>query len=98
VNTVNGLKASTAFIANANPLARALPRKKSELHHALCNMLFNILASVADAGKGQWPPSGLDAILSMWYEATYHLHAQLMHWMERQSKHVVVSTEFSASL
>ena len=58
-------------------------------------MLFSILAPVADAEKGQWPPSGVDAMLSMWYEAAFHLHAQLMHWMEKQSKHIIVSMKFS---
>lgn len=90
VNTVVGLNASTSFIAKANPLTRTPAKKKSELHHALCNMLFSILAPVADAGKGQWPPSGVDATLSLWYDAVFRFRSQLMHWMEKQSKHIIV--------
>lgn len=90
VNTVGGLNASTSFVAKANPLTRTPAKKKSELHHALCNMLFSILAPVADAGKGQWPPSGVDAALSLWYDAVFRFRSQLMHWMEKQSKHIIV--------
>ncbi|GKB93598.1 hypothetical protein Tco_0979735 [Tanacetum coccineum] len=44
VKTEGGLNASTSFVAKANPLNRAPHKRKSELHHALCNMLSNILA------------------------------------------------------
>ncbi|KAI5056545.1 hypothetical protein GOP47_0028363 [Adiantum capillus-veneris] len=90
VSTVGGLNASTSFVAKANPLTRTPAKKKSELHHALCNMLFSILAPVADAGNGQWPPSGVDAALSLWYDAVFRFRSQLMHWMEKQSKHIIV--------
>lgn len=90
VSTVGGLSASTSFVAKANPLTRIPVKKKTELHHALCNMLFSILATVADTGKGQWPPSGVDTALSFWYDAVLRFRTQLMHWMEKQSKHIIV--------
>lgn len=90
VKTEGGLNASASFVAKANPLNRAPHRRKSELHHALCNMLSNILAPLADVGKGNWPPSGVDPALTLWYEAVARIRAQLMHWMDKQSKHIAV--------
>ncbi|XP_022993980.1 cell polarity protein mor2-like isoform X1 [Cucurbita maxima] len=90
VKTEGGLNASASFVAKANPLNRAPHKRKSELHHALCNMLSNILAPLADGGKGQWPPSGVERALTLWYEAVGRIRAQLMHWMDKQSKHITV--------
>ncbi|XP_042508982.1 protein furry homolog-like isoform X1 [Macadamia integrifolia] len=90
VKTEGGLNASASFVAKANPLNRPLHKRKSELHHALCNMLSSILAPLADGVKGQWPPSGVDRALTLWYEAVARIRVQLMHGMEKQSKHVAV--------
>ncbi|KAI8534261.1 hypothetical protein RHMOL_Rhmol10G0076300 [Rhododendron molle] len=90
VKTEGGLNASASFVAKANPLNRAPHKRKSELHHALCNMLSNILAPLADGGKGQWPPSGVEPALTFWYEALARIRGQLMHWMDKQSKHIAV--------
>ncbi|KAJ4967612.1 hypothetical protein NE237_019461 [Protea cynaroides] len=90
VKTEGGLNASASFVAKANPLNRAPHKRKSELHHALCNMLSSILAPLADGGKGQWPPSGVDPALTLWYDAVARIRVQLMHWMEKQSKHIAV--------
>ncbi|RZC73804.1 hypothetical protein C5167_049284 [Papaver somniferum] len=51
---------------------------------------FVILAPLADGGKNQWPPSGVDPALSLWYEAVARIRGQLMHWIEKQSKHISV--------
>ncbi|KAK4733642.1 hypothetical protein R3W88_007903 [Solanum pinnatisectum] len=90
VKTEGGLNASASFVAKANPLNRAPHKRKSELHHALCNMLSNILAPLADSGKGQWPPSFIDPALTLWYEAVARIRVQLMHWMDKQRKHIAV--------
>ncbi|KAH0718786.1 hypothetical protein KY285_014817 [Solanum tuberosum] len=90
VKTEGGLNASASFVAKANPLNRAPHKRKSELHHALCNMLSNILAPLADGVKGQWPPSSVDPALTLWYEAVARIRIQLMHWMDKQSKHISV--------
>ncbi|KAK1562074.1 hypothetical protein Q3G72_005797 [Acer saccharum] len=90
VKTEGGLNASASFVAKANPLNRTAHKRKSELHHALCNMLSNILAPLADGGKSQWPPSGVEPALTLWYEAVGRIRGQLMHWMDKQSKHIAV--------
>ncbi|KAI4346754.1 hypothetical protein L6164_007624 [Bauhinia variegata] len=90
VKTEGGLNASASFVAKANPLNRAPHRRKSELHHALCSMLSNILAPLADGGKSQWPPSGVEPALTLWYEAVGRIRVQLVHWMDKQSKHITV--------
>ncbi|KAL7135618.1 hypothetical protein ABFS83_11G109900 [Erythranthe nasuta] len=90
VKTEGGLNASASFVAKANPLNRSPHKRKSELHHALCNMLSNILAPLADGGKGQWPPSGVEPALTFWYEAVARIRGQLMYWMDKQSKHIAV--------
>lgn len=91
MKTEGGLNASASFVAKANPLNRAAHRKKSELHHALCNMLSSILAPLAEGGKSNWPPLGVDPALTLWYEAVGRIRGQLMHWMDKQSKHIAVS-------
>ncbi|KFK23568.1 hypothetical protein AALP_AAs63131U000100 [Arabis alpina] len=69
VKSEGGLNASASFVAKANPLNRAPHKRKSELHHALCNMLSNILAPLFDGGQSQWPPSVAEPALTLWYEA-----------------------------
>lgn len=92
VKTEGGLNASASFVAKANPLNRAPHKRKSELHHALCNMLSSILAPLAEGegGKNHWPPLGVDPALTLWYEAVARIRGQLMHWMDKQSKHIAV--------
>ncbi|CAI0552886.1 unnamed protein product [Linum tenue] len=90
VKTEGGLNASASFVAKANPLNRAPHKRKSELYHALCNMLSNILAPLADGGRNQWPPSGVHNALALWYEAVGRIRMQLIHWMDKQSKHIAV--------
>lgn len=91
VKSEGGLNASASFVAKANPLNRAPHKRKSELHHALCNMLSSILGPLADGGKNLWPPSGVDPALTLWYDAVSRIRGQLTHWMEKQSKHLAVS-------
>lgn len=93
VKTEGSLNASASFVAKANPLNRAPHKRKSELHHALCSMLSNILAPLADGGKSLWPPSGVEPALTFWYEAVARIRGQLMHWMDKQSKHIAVSSD-----
>lgn len=91
MKTEGGLNASASFVAKANPLNRVPHKRKSELHNALCNMLSNILAPLADGGKGNWPPPGVDPALTLWYEAVARIRSQLMQWTDKQSKHIAVS-------
>nr|GEY74360.1 protein furry homolog-like [Tanacetum cinerariifolium] len=65
VKTEGGLNASVSLMAKANPLNRAPHKRKSELRHTLCNMLSNILAPLADGGKGDWPPPGVHPALNL---------------------------------
>ncbi|CAN1839161.1 Protein furry homolog-like [Linum perenne] len=90
VKTEGGLNASASFVAKANPLNRSPHKRKSELYHALCNMLSNILAPLADGARNLWPPSGVDNALTLWYEAVGRIRMQLIHWMDKQSKHIAV--------
>ncbi|GAB4840336.1 hypothetical protein Ancab_021103 [Ancistrocladus abbreviatus] len=90
VKTESGLNASASFVAKTNPLNHAPYKRKSELQHALCNMLSSILAPLADGGKNQWPPSGVEPALNLWYEVVARKRVQLMHWMDKQSKHIAV--------
>ncbi|KAL6635421.1 hypothetical protein ACP70R_028092 [Stipagrostis hirtigluma subsp. patula] len=90
VKTEGGLNASVSFIAKANPLNRPPNKRKSELQHALCNMLSSILAPLAEGGKSHWPPLGVEPALSLWYDAVARIRVQLMYWMDKQSKHIAV--------
>lgn len=53
-------------------------------------MLSSILAPLTEGAKGFWPPLGVDSALTLWYEAVARIRVQLMHWMDKQSKHVPV--------
>ncbi|XP_024390755.1 uncharacterized protein [Physcomitrium patens] len=92
VTSAAGLNAATSFISKANPLDGTPTKKKTELHHALCNMLSSILAPLAECKKGAWPPSGGDQgqALRLWYEAMFRLRFQLTQWMDKQNKHFIV--------
>ncbi|KAK4740478.1 hypothetical protein SAY87_032410 [Trapa incisa] len=90
VKTEGGLNASASFVAKAIPLSRAPHKRQSELHLALCNMLSSILAPLADGGKSQWPPTGVEPALTLWYEAVMRIRMHLTNWLDKQSKHVSV--------
>ncbi|CAN0864990.1 Protein furry homolog-like [Linum grandiflorum] len=90
VKSEGGLNASASFLAKANPLNRAPHKRKSELYHALCNMLSSILAPLADGGRNPWPPIGIGNALTLWYDAVGRIRMQLLHWMDKQSKHIAV--------
>ncbi|KAG6481412.1 hypothetical protein ZIOFF_058013 [Zingiber officinale] len=98
VKTEGGLNASASFVAKANPLNRTPHKRKSELYHALCNMLSSILAPLAEGGKNHWPPVGVDSALALWYEAVARIRGQLMHWMEKQTKHIADKNHRSMAL
>lgn len=91
MKTEGGINASASFLAKANPLSRAPSKRKSELHHALCNMLSSILGPLADGGKAHWPPPGMQRALPAWYEAVARVRIQIIHWADKQSKHIPVS-------
>lgn len=82
---------SASFLAKANPLNHAPTKRKRELHHALCKMLSNILAPLVDDNKCHWPPSGVQRALTVWYEAVARVRMQIVHWADKQSKHIPVS-------
>nr|XP_043633528.1 protein furry homolog-like [Erigeron canadensis] len=88
VKTEGGLNVSASFVSKANPLSHAPTKRKRELHHALCNMLSNILAQIADGEKVQWPPPGVQRALTAWYEAIGRVRMQIVHWADKQSKHI----------
>lgn len=55
-------------------------------------MLSSILAPLTEGVKGHWPPGGVASALALWYEAVARLRGQLLHWVEKQSKHISVSS------
>lgn len=99
MTTAAGLNAATSFISKADPLDGTPTKKKTELHHALCNMLSSILAPLAECKRGAWPPSGGDQgqALRLWYEAMFRLRSELTQWMDKQNKHFIVSRQSSPS-
>ncbi|XWS34789.1 hypothetical protein CRYUN_Cryun21dG0067500 [Craigia yunnanensis] len=78
VKTEGGLNASASFVAKANPLTCPPHKRKSELYHALCNMLSNILAPLADGGKNQWPPAGVEPALTLCERAKF---TKRLYWV-----------------
>ncbi|KAF3650550.1 putative kanadaptin-like [Capsicum annuum] len=55
---------------------------------SIVNGMPHLKLGPRDGGKGQWPLSSVDPALTLYYEAVARLRIQLMHWMNKQSKHI----------
>ncbi|GJQ92872.1 putative reverse transcriptase domain-containing protein [Tanacetum coccineum] len=38
--------------------------------------------------KGNWPPPGVNPSLNLWFDVVARIRVQLMHWRDKQSKHI----------
>eukprot|EP00898_Chlorokybus_atmophyticus_P003403 jgi/Chlat1/4063/Chrsp26S04002 len=77
------LMTATAFLKAANPLARFQGlKKKSELQHAVCQMLTSILTPCLEAEPVH------DGASKAWFETVWSIRDQLEKWMFKQSKHL----------
>jgi hypothetical protein len=91
VSSASTLNASTSFLLKANPLSWTPSKKRTELHHALCTLLTNVVVPLVET-RGRWPPRHVDEALRLWHEAVLKLRTQLSQWVDKHSKHIMVGT------
>eukprot|EP00897_Mesotaenium_endlicherianum_P002114 jgi/Mesen1/1930/ME000146S01025 len=86
MSTAIDVLATRAFLVKANPLNKSPSKKKTELQHALCQMLTGILTPLADdSGGDKWPPKGVGDSIVSWNATVLQLRSQLTVWVEKQS-------------
>ncbi|KAL0053523.1 hypothetical protein WJX82_006983 [Trebouxia sp. C0006] len=92
VSTNADLKASTDFLRQAHPLKHVAPVRKSQVQHALCEVLAAMLADNVKADLPRSVASSLDpALLKAWFHTITTMRTELANWTARQSKHAAVA-------
>ena len=106
------LAASTEFLRRARPLAHVAPVKKSQVQHALCDMLAAILRPLAraplpppppplpaaGAGAGAAPAALDPALLAEWHALAMRLKNEVGQWVNKHTKHVADGYPLVAAL
>ncbi|KAK9829934.1 hypothetical protein WJX72_008722 [[Myrmecia] bisecta] len=84
--------AACDFLLHAHPLKHVAPVRKSQVQHALCEMLTSILAANVRADQPRSVASNLSPeVVRGWYDLTSQLRAELAAWTAKQSKHAAVA-------
>lgn len=66
-----------------------------QLHHALCEMLTDILSPLVRLNQPHGCGGLSTALMTEWYAAVLRLKNDIGQWINKHSKHVVVSTRLS---
>ncbi|KAL3146696.1 hypothetical protein ABBQ32_000920 [Trebouxia sp. C0010 RCD-2024] len=86
------LKASTDFLKQAHPLKHVAPVRKSQVQHALCEVLAAMLADNVRADLPRAIASSLNPqLLKAWFHTITTMRTELANWTARQSKHAAVA-------
>eukprot|EP00891_Asterochloris_glomerata_P001080 jgi/Astpho2/1080/fgenesh1_pg.00017_%23_19_t len=86
------LRESIDFLAAVDPLAWRAPVRKSQVHHALAEMLTSILQPNLKTDQPRSLARSLSPhILQRWYQTVVKLRANLTAWTQKQSKHAAVA-------
>ncbi|KAG2450803.1 hypothetical protein HYH02_004640 [Chlamydomonas schloesseri] len=88
-DTEESVREAVSFLRRAHPLAHTAPIKKSQIHHALCDMLACILLPLvrSDAPQRAAAALGLPA-LEGWYAAVMTMRNDVTSWMNKHAKHI----------
>jgi hypothetical protein len=86
------LVASTEFLRRAHPLNHTAPVKKSQAHHALCEMLADALRPLVRANQPAASAARLSApLLVEWHAQVLRVKNEVGQWVNKHSKHINVS-------
>lgn len=86
------LKASTDFLRQAHPLKHVAPVRKSQVQHALCEVLAAMLADNVKADMPRCIAGELEPVLlKAWFHTITTMRTELANWTARQSKHAAVA-------
>eukprot|EP00775_Hariotina_reticulata_P013221 gene13221-13351_t len=84
------LEQCTRFLHRAHPLNYTAAVKKSQLHHALCEMLTDILSPLIRLNQPHGCGGLSTALMTEWYAAVLRLKNDIGLWINKHSKHTVV--------
>ncbi|MEW5311099.1 MAG: hypothetical protein WDW38_002842 [Sanguina aurantia] len=82
------LTAATVFLQSSFPLHHIAKEKKSQLHHALCEMLTNILAPLIRLDQPHGCSSLSPALMTAWYSQVLFTKTEIEKWMVKHVKHI----------
>eukprot|EP00882_Tetradesmus_deserticola_P022278 GHRQ01024176.1.p1 GENE.GHRQ01024176.1~~GHRQ01024176.1.p1 ORF type:complete len:414 (+),score=204.30 GHRQ01024176.1:79-1320(+) len=89
-DTDSQLEQSTRFLQIVHPLNYTAAVKKSQVHHALCLMLTDILTPLVRSNQPN-SSSGLNpALLADWHTQVLRLKNDIGQWANKHSKHITV--------
>jgi len=88
---------STKFLEDIHPLKHVAREKKSQVHHALCDMLTIILRRLCSSGLVQ-KFSGDQSVLQRWYKSVENMRNDITKWTLDQKKHLGVGFPLLAVL
>ncbi|GMH33034.1 hypothetical protein BSKO_00868 [Bryopsis sp. KO-2023] len=87
-DTDNDMAAAVNFLEHANPLKHVAPFKKSQVHHALANMLSTILRALV---VRDIPRSCIDrnrGLREKWFKQISFIRGRVLEWSLKKSKHI----------
>ncbi|KXZ50882.1 hypothetical protein GPECTOR_14g131 [Gonium pectorale] len=85
------VREAVSFLRRAHPLQHTAPVKKSQIHHALCDMLSCCLLPLVRSNAQQRAAEELGGqAMEDWYRAVMSMRADITSWMKQHAKHVNV--------
>ncbi|WIA40102.1 hypothetical protein OEZ86_013510 [Tetradesmus obliquus] len=84
------LEASLRFLQKAHPLNYTAAIKKSQVHHALCEMLAAILIPLVRSNQPNSSSWLNPALLAEWHNQVLRLKNDIGQWANKHSKHIQV--------
>ncbi|EFJ49201.1 hypothetical protein VOLCADRAFT_117341 [Volvox carteri f. nagariensis] len=80
---------AVSFLVRVHPLNHTAPIKKSQIHHALADMLTSILLPLVRSDAPQKAAALLGpSALEQWYQTVMSIRADIVGWMNKHQKHV----------
>jgi hypothetical protein len=85
------LAASIDFLRRVHPLNHTAAVKKSQVHHALCEMLADVLRPLVRANLPAANAGRLSAgLLAEWHGQVLRVKNEIGQWVNKHSKHINV--------
>eukprot|EP00878_Enallax_costatus_P012410 GHUV01012961.1.p1 GENE.GHUV01012961.1~~GHUV01012961.1.p1 ORF type:complete len:1005 (+),score=325.04 GHUV01012961.1:1774-4788(+) len=84
------MEQSTKFLQRVHPLSYTAAVKKSQIHHALCEMLTDILTPLIRKNQPHSCTGLNSALLADWYNQILRLKNDIGQWANKHNKHILV--------
>ncbi|EIE19264.1 hypothetical protein COCSUDRAFT_48883 [Coccomyxa subellipsoidea C-169] len=90
-STDTEVSAATDFLTRMHPLRHVAPVRKSQVQHAICELLCAILKPNAVEDRPRSLAGRLDPkVLSVWHATLVNMRSEIASWTARASKHAGV--------